>query len=165
MSNPIVFISYSHDSDGHREQVLALSERLRLDNLSLGIACLQQASGADNYAEAAGFLQRAVDGLRQAGQFDYLPRGLLARAALYRLTGAYAQAQRDLDEALRIVTRGSMRLHESDCHLESARLALATGDRASARKAWETAKAMVEEMGYHRRDEEVREIERQLKVD
>jgi len=165
MSNPIVFISYSHDSDGHREQVLALSERLRLDNLSLGIACLQQVSGADNYAETAGFLQRAVDGLRQAGQFDYLPRGLLARAALYRLTGAYAQAQRDLDEALRIVTRGSMRLHESDCHLESARLALATGDRASARKAWETAKAMVEEMGYHRRDEEVKEIEGQLNAD
>jgi len=34
-----------------------------------------------------------------------------------------------------------------------------------ARKAWETAKAMVEEMGYHRRDEEVKEIERQLKAD
>jgi len=81
------------------------------------------------------------------------------------LTGAYTQAQRDLDEALRITTRGSMRLHESDCHLESARLALARGDSASARQAWETAKAMVEEMGYHRRDEEVKEIERQLKAD
>jgi tetratricopeptide (TPR) repeat protein len=138
---------------------------IALDNLSLGIACLQQASGADNYAEAAGFLQRAVDGLRLAGQLDHLPRGLLARAALYRLTGAYPQAQRDLDEAIRIATRGSMRLHEADCHLESARLSLAIGDRASARKAWETAKAMVEEMGYHRRDEEVKEIERQLEAD
>jgi hypothetical protein len=58
-----------------------------------------------------------------------------------------------------------MRLHESNCHLESARLALATGDRASARKAWETAKAMVEGRGYHRRDEKVKEIERQLKAD
>jgi len=124
-----------------------------------------EAGGADNYAEAAVFLQRAVDGLRQAGQLDYLPRGLLARAALYRLTGAYTQAQRDLDEAQRIATRGSMRLHESDCHLESAHLALATGDRASARKAWETAKAMVDEMGYHRRDEEVKEIERRLEAD
>lgn len=135
---------------------------IALDNLSLGIACLQQASGAGNYAEAADFLQRAVDGLRQAGQLDYLPRGLLARAALYRLTGAYPQAQRDLDEALRIATRGSMRLHQADCHLESARFALATSDRATARKAWETAKAMIEEMGYHRRDGEVAEIEEQL---
>jgi hypothetical protein len=110
-------------------------------------------------------LQRAVGGLRQAEQLYYLPRGLLARAALYRLTGAYTQAQRDLDEVLRITTRGSMRLHESDCHLESARLALATGDRASARKAWETAKALIEEMGYHRRDGEVKEIEQQLNAD
>jgi len=30
---PRVFISYSHDSDGHREQVLALSERLRRDGI------------------------------------------------------------------------------------------------------------------------------------
>jgi len=33
MSAPRIFISYSHDSDGHREQVLALSERLRADGL------------------------------------------------------------------------------------------------------------------------------------
>lgn len=31
MTNPIVFISYSHDSDAHRQRVLALSERLRRD--------------------------------------------------------------------------------------------------------------------------------------
>ncbi len=30
---PRVFISYSHDSDGHRERVLALSERLRRDGI------------------------------------------------------------------------------------------------------------------------------------
>lgn len=30
MSEKTVFISYSHDSDEHRENVLALSERLRL---------------------------------------------------------------------------------------------------------------------------------------
>ena len=33
MSNPKVFISYSHDSDAHRERVLALSERLREDGI------------------------------------------------------------------------------------------------------------------------------------
>jgi hypothetical protein len=31
MTNPIVFISYSHDSDAHRQRVLDLSERLRRD--------------------------------------------------------------------------------------------------------------------------------------
>jgi hypothetical protein len=33
MSPTAVFISYSHDSDEHRKQVLALSERLRLDGI------------------------------------------------------------------------------------------------------------------------------------
>jgi tetratricopeptide (TPR) repeat protein len=33
MSNVTVFISYSHDSDAHREQVLALSQRLRADGI------------------------------------------------------------------------------------------------------------------------------------
>jgi hypothetical protein len=73
-------------------------------------------------------------------------------------TGDHHLAQRELDEALALATRGEMRLHQADCHLESARLSLATGDSASARKAWETAKAMIEEMGYHRRDGEVAEI-------
>lgn len=33
MNAPIVFISYSHDSDAHRERVLRLSERLRADGI------------------------------------------------------------------------------------------------------------------------------------
>lgn len=56
-------------------------------------------------------------------------------------------------------------MSSSDCHLEAARLSLATGDRAMARKAWEQAKALIEEMGYHRRDGEVKEIEGQLNAD
>jgi tetratricopeptide (TPR) repeat protein len=138
-----------------------------LSYLSLGRAFLIQIQqdGTDDYAQAKDLLNRAYETLKRAGQLDFMPLGILARAALYRLTGDHLLAQRDLDEAQRIATRGSLRLHEADCHLESARLALATGDRASARKAWEAAKAMVEEMGYHRRDEEVKEIERQLKAD
>lgn len=33
MGRKVVFISYSHDSEEHRERVLALSERLRLDGI------------------------------------------------------------------------------------------------------------------------------------
>jgi hypothetical protein len=33
MSNPTVFISYSHDSDDHRKRVLGFSERLRADGI------------------------------------------------------------------------------------------------------------------------------------
>jgi hypothetical protein len=55
-----------------------------------------------------------------------------------------------------------MGLHLADCHLESARLHLAQGNRDKAREHWETAKAMIERMGYHRRDKEVDELAQKL---
>jgi len=103
-----------------------------------------------------------VTGLRQAGQQDYIPRGLLARAALGRAAGDFDRARRDLDEALVIATRGGMRLHEADAHLEYARLCLATGDRPAAREHFAVAQRMVAGMGYGRRDGEVRELARAL---
>lgn len=64
-----------------------------------------------------------------------------------------------------IAERGEMRFHLADCHLERARLCLATGERDAAREHWTTAKAMIEQMSYHRRDKEVAEIEQQLIAD
>jgi tetratricopeptide (TPR) repeat protein len=66
---------------------------IALDNLSLGRAWLLQAGAGDD-GRAADFLQRAVDGLRQAGDISQLPRGLLARAELLRVTGEYERAHR-----------------------------------------------------------------------
>jgi ATP/maltotriose-dependent transcriptional regulator MalT len=108
-------------------------------------------------------MHQAVNGLRQAGQQDELPRGLLARAELYRVQGDFAQARRDLDEALTIATRGEMGLHQADGHLAYARLQLAMGDSARARESLATAREMVTRMGYHRRNAEVQELEEQLK--
>ena len=71
-------------------------------------------------------------------------------------------AQRDLEEAASIAERGGMGLYQADCHLEYARLYLATGDKHHAREHLETAKEMVDRMGYHRRDGEVQELESQL---
>jgi tetratricopeptide (TPR) repeat protein len=135
---------------------------IALDNLTLGRASLRHAQGTGDYAAAVDFLLRAVNRLRQAGRMDYLPRGLLARAEMYRLTGDYHHAQSDLAEAQRIAERGEMGLHLCDCHLEWARLGLAQGDPTLAREHWAMAKAMVERMGYHRRDREVEEIAREL---
>jgi hypothetical protein len=45
---------------------------------------------------------------------------------------------------------------------EDARLYLAKGGKAKAREHWQIAKDSIEKMGYHRRDEEVQEIEGQL---
>ena len=111
-------------------QTLEISQRNRwlldiaLDHLTLGRAAwLQgQAEGPEAFAEAARYLDTAVQGLRGAGTQHHWPRGLLARAALYRVTGAWVEAWRDLEETFEIASRGEMRLHLADCHLEATRL-------------------------------------------
>ena len=112
--------------------------------------------------QAAAHLNRAVDGLRQAGHQDDLPRGLLARAALHRAQAQYTKDQRDLEETLAIATRGGMRLYEADSHLEYTRLHLACGEREAARESLSRARKMIEQMGYHRRDGEVAALGEQL---
>jgi tetratricopeptide (TPR) repeat protein len=146
-----------------------------LDHLSLGRAYLLQAQreGTEDASaalrasltQAATHLNQAVDGLRQAGHQEFIARGLLARAALHRAQDQFAWAQRDLGEALPIATRGGMRLHEADCHLESARLHLAQGEKKQARESLSRARRMVEEMGYHRRDGEVAAVEEMLEAE
>jgi tetratricopeptide (TPR) repeat protein len=167
---------------------------IALNNLSLGRA--RMAVGAIRESplpnDALSCLNRAVEGLRQAGTVYMLPLGLLARAEYYRTIGDFDRAQRDLDEAFSISTRGGMGLHLADCHLGYARLfmslrgdalspkqppndkitpnpgevasgsALATTYHEKAREHLSTAKEMIEEMGYHRRDKEVEELEREL---
>jgi tetratricopeptide (TPR) repeat protein len=137
---------------------------IALENLSLGRAYLLQSQREPDYpfTESLTYLNRAVDGLRQAGTQYMLPLGLLARAEFYRLTNVLDRAQKDLNEAFNVATRGGMRLHLADCHLEYARLSLAKDDKDKAREHWEIAKNMIDEMGYHRRDKEVDEIEEQL---
>jgi tetratricopeptide (TPR) repeat protein len=152
---------------------------LALDNLSLGRAFAKTCyvPETSKLLQAATYLNRAVDGLRQAGTQDYLPRGLLARAEFYRITGSLNKAQKDLDEAFSIATRGGMGLFVADCHLEYARLRVKdlkwkivksrTSDVQAAllneaREHWKTAKEMIAKMGYHRRDKEVKELEKDL---
>ena len=134
------------------------------DNLSLGRAYLLQAQheGSRDFIKATDHLNQAVDGLRQAGTQHHLPRGLLARAELYRVSGEFNKARHDLDEALVIAERGSMGLHQADCHLEYARLHLAMGEKDKAGESLLKAKTMIDKLGYHLRDKDVKEIEGQL---
>jgi tetratricopeptide (TPR) repeat protein len=145
---------------------------IALYNLSLGRAHLLQAQQEGSrdpstglrtgFTQAMAYLNQAVDGLRQAGTQHHLPRGLLARAELRRVMGSLDRARADLEEALFIATRGGMRLHQADCHLEYARLHLACGEKEKARQSLAKAKEMIEDMGYHRRDREVAELEGEL---
>jgi tetratricopeptide (TPR) repeat protein len=86
----------------------------------------------------------------------------MARIELYRVQGEFERAQQDIEEAITIAERGEMGLHQADCHLEYARLYLAMRDEDRAREHLAIAKKMIEQMGYHRRDREVEELEAKL---
>lgn len=139
---------------------------IALDYLSLGRAYLLQAKheATDNFLQATDYLNRAVNGIRQAGTLQYLPLGLMARAESRLIKGELDHARTDLDEAMSIATRGGMGLYLTDSHLEYARLHLAgeLKDVGKAREHLETARGMIERMGYHLRDEAVRELEAEL---
>jgi hypothetical protein len=131
-------------------------------------------------------LYEGTQGLRASGRNDYLPCGLIARAAFRRTVGDWAGAGRDLDEAREIAELGPMRLHLCDIALERARLALAQIEafaplnglvepspplpsppdaaaaaelRETARSELDIARKLIADCGYHRRDEELAELD------
>jgi TIR domain/AAA ATPase domain len=170
-----------------------------LDTLTLGRAYLALAlqspvdgawaETARDHARTAGEkLDEAVEGLRAFGEHEWIPRGLVARAALRHAVGDWDGAAHDLDEVEEIAEPGPspMRLYLCDCALERARLALAkreafaplyglvepsspppaapdavvaAGLREEARKELNKARTLIAECGYHRRDEELAELD------
>ena len=147
-------------------------------------ASLELAS-VDAHAASAR-LDEAIEGLRAAGQNGHIARGLIARVAFCRTVGDWDGAKSDLNEAKEIAESGLMRLYWCDCALEGARLALArreafaplnglverslptpvlpeaaaaTSLNEEARKELDVARNLIAECGYHRRDEELAELD------
>jgi hypothetical protein len=151
---------------------------IALDHLTLGRAALYAAilEGSDFRLLTfdLSHIDAAVDGLRRAGMKDQLPRGLLTRAwcsfaeaSGHKLRGdtqeaarLFSRAQEDLDEAWEIAERGPMKLHMADIHLYRARL---FGNRKEEMQyPWDSpaadlaaAEKLINDCGYHRRDEEL----------
>jgi len=161
-------------SQGKYQEVLSRAEQTRelaktvrnlldiaLDYLALGRAHLLQTlqKGSQEFTQAKEHLNQAVDGLRQAGAQEFIIRGLLARAELYRVKGNFDKTQQDIEEAMTIAERGEMGMHQADCHLEYARLYLAMKDRDKAREHLAIARKMIKQIGYHQRDREVKELD------
>jgi hypothetical protein len=132
-----------------------------LHHLTLGRSALYEAilSHSDIRVPSSE-LDSAVSGFRRSGNKNYLPRGLLTHAWLRFHTGARTgpeTAQSDLDEAWEIAERGPMPLFLADIHLHRARLFF-----REAQYPWESPQAdlaasekLMNDCGYHRRDEEL----------
>lgn len=135
-------------------------------------------------------LDEAVDALRAAGTTYQIPRALLARAAFRRSVGDWDGAARDLDEIEEIAELGPMKLFLCDIALERARLAFAKFEaftplsggfdknppkpvvldaaqtallKQEASKNLVDGRKLISECGYHRRDEELAELEAVLR--
>ena len=119
-----------------------------------GVVCDEEAS----MSQSGEYWGRAIAGLRQSGQQDYLARGLLARAAYYREVGEYEKAQADLDEALEIAEDGAMKLFLVDYHLEAARLCFARKQKEQSHEHKQEAKKLIDETGYKRRLKDLEEL-------
>src|SRR5262249_35036239 len=132
-----------------------------------------------------------VDGLRAAAMFEFIVRGLLARCALHRDIGNWGGAARDLDEGEEIADPAPMRLYLCDMALQRGRLAFAkieafaplngmlenanppkptvpsaeevTQLKAEAEEQLKIAADYIEKCGYHRRDEELAELQAVLR--
>jgi tetratricopeptide (TPR) repeat protein len=130
---------------------------------------------------------KAIDCLKASGQAQFLPSGLLARAAFRRSIGDWNGASRDLDEVEEIAEPGPMKLYLCDVALERARLAFAqieafaplngmlekdnpdkpkilgaaeiAGLKKVAADQLDKAADYIKTCGYHRRDEELAELQ------
>jgi hypothetical protein len=161
---------------------------IALNHLTLGRAAFYAAMLVGSSLDPChSFLDSAVDGLRHAGDTTRLPCGLLPRAwcsfaeaAEHRLRGDHAQAaecearaRADLDEAWEIAERGPMRLFMADIYLYRARLFHAVtpypwdkdeqGKSRGPRDDLAATRKVIEQCGYHRRDEELADAEEAAK--
>lgn len=99
-----------------------------------GIACRQAES--------------ALECLRERGQMDALPLGLLTRAEVYRFEYRQHEALDDIGETLALCRACEMRLHEADALALQAQILAELGKRNAASEALNRARALTGEMGY-----------------
>jgi tetratricopeptide (TPR) repeat protein len=145
-----------------------------LHHLTLGrvalCATILEGAGLSSKTSDLGHVETGLNSLRRLGVLHHLPRGLLARAMLRALSGDPAGAQSDLDEAHDIAERGPMRLFLADIHLHRARLFFRAapypwstnpdGSPRGPRDDLAAAEKLINECGYHRRDEELADAKR-----
>jgi len=135
-----------------------------LEHLSLGraIGLYSRTAGDLHLDESNYHMNEAVESLRRAGAQEFVALGLLARADLLQAQSDFVKARADLEEAECICARCGLGLYKADCHLSYARLHLAHGEVEQAHERVEKARVMISQMGYHRRDRELADLDEAL---
>jgi tetratricopeptide (TPR) repeat protein len=159
--------------------------------LGLALSMSSLPDQARSNSQAAKFqIFEAVEKLRETGSFQFMPRGFLVRAVFNRCIGDWDAARRDLDEVEEIAEPGPMKLYLCDMALERARVALAEAEafaplngliedgppapvvpdpatvaqlKEDAARQVAIAADYIQTCGYHRRDEELAELQAVLR--
>lgn len=120
----------------------------------------------DCFRKAEQRLSAAIEGFGRHNIQEFLAKGFLARARLYRQARAWDKAQSDLAEALQIAVSCSLRLREADARLERLLIAAARPGPVKARQAaLEECAALersIDELGYLRRRREIEALRQSL---
>lgn len=107
-------------------------------------------------------LIEAVETLRKASTEAYLTMGLLARAEFLIDCKEFTKAENDLAEVYEIANR-EMKLHMADYWLCRCKLAIAT--HTDAKEPWESAKNLIEEIGYGLRYKKLSDLAAQIDIE
>jgi hypothetical protein len=118
----------------------------------------------DVLAEVRVELEPALQKIRTLHTAEFLVEGLVLRSLLLHMTRDSHSARLDLDEAWDIASRGPMRLHMADIHLYRARLFFREKPYPwkSPQDDLAAAEKLINECGYHRRDEELADSKRAI---
>ncbi len=128
---------------------------IALDHLTLARVGLVRATLAHPLPQSTLDLPHvaaAVNGIRNAGTSDYLPKGLLTAAATHFVRGDLASAQTGPRPGPGDRRGGPMPLYLADTHLHRARFFCDHAELAKARE-------LIEKHGYGRRQEELADAE------
>ncbi|MBF0181416.1 MAG: TIR domain-containing protein [Magnetococcales bacterium] len=98
--------------------------------------------------EAGSHFDKAVSGIKKAGNIKNTPEILIYRAAFLRKQGELGKARLDLEEALEICVWSGMRLWEAEARLEEVHLLLDEKMREDAERALQRAVELIEGMPY-----------------
>jgi tetratricopeptide (TPR) repeat protein len=131
-------VALGHLAHGRAMFYQAILRKLDVQNLNFGI-------------------DQAMNGIRQTGQQQFMPFGLLTRAWLLCLENNIDDARASLDEAWEIAERGALLLHVADICLYRARLFFRSKcyPWKSPHDDLATAERLISGCGYHRRDVEL----------
>ena len=163
--------------NGSRTVLDIALNHLTLARVSLYL-CLLSAAEDESAFQHANFtvptsLSAAVEGLRKAGEVEFIAKGLLTAAVWHFLTGDVSSSIDCLNEAQQIAARGPMPLYTADVLLTRARLFFPASplDPQTSPYPWPDyspaadlveARKIIEQNHYHRRLPELQDAEHAL---